>query len=431
MEYTLDDLERWNCDIEEVVNSIGLKCYPQEFEIISYKDMLAYEAYTGMPSHYPHWSFGKSYEKNKLLYRYNLVGLPYEMVINSDPCLAYLMKDNSLLLQILTMSHVYGHNDFFKNNRLFKEGTTANYTFEMFKTGADNLRKYINDPSIGYTRVERILDAAHAIRYQTKGRFTRFSTFENNINSQRHKNQTNNATNDILTFIAYNADLEEWERNVLEIVKQETYYFIPQIETKIMNEGWACYWHYYILNKLGLDSGLQLEFIKRHNDVISPHVGGINPYYLGFKMFEDIEKRFGIDKLFEIREIERDESFLRRYLTEELCLNLNLFQYAKKGNDYFVQEISDDSGWRNIRETLCNSCGMGFIPTIQIEGISKQNHVMLLRHVFDDRELNTEYMEATLKYIVELWNHGVVLNTKLNGKEIKVSCDENKHMSVL
>ena len=132
MEYNLKDLKSWNDLIEEKVKEVGLNVYPQEFEIIGFNEMLGYEAYVGMPSRYPHWSYGKSYEKNKTLYSLNLTGLPYEMVINSDPCLAYLMRENTLLLQILTMAHVFGHNDFFKNNRLFKEGTNAKYALEMF-----------------------------------------------------------------------------------------------------------------------------------------------------------------------------------------------------------------------------------------------------------------------------------------------------------
>ena len=127
MEYSISDLEAWNEIIEKKVKEFNLDVYEQEFEIISFNEMLGYEAYVGMPTRYPHWSFGKAYEKNKLLYSYNLTGLPYEMVINSNPCLAYLMKDNTLLLQILTMAHVYGHNDFFKNNRLFREGTRAKW----------------------------------------------------------------------------------------------------------------------------------------------------------------------------------------------------------------------------------------------------------------------------------------------------------------
>ena len=120
-DYSVNELEQWNERIEEAARSAGLDFYEQEFEICSYEDMLGYETYTGMPSHYPHWSYGKAYEKAKTLHKYNLTGLPYEMVINSSPCIAYLMRDNTLLLQILTMAHVYGHNDFFKMNRLFKK----------------------------------------------------------------------------------------------------------------------------------------------------------------------------------------------------------------------------------------------------------------------------------------------------------------------
>ena len=275
LEYTLKDLEKWNKKIEVIVNEIGLDYYPQEFEIIGYKDMLAYESYVGMPSSYPHWSFGKSYEKNSTLYKYNLSGLPYEMVINSDPCLAYLMKENTFLLQILTIAHVYGHNDFFKNNRLFKEGTIAANTVEMFKFHADTVRSFINDPSIGYEKVERILDAAHAIKYQTS-RVVGEKRIPGEVLKQRildeYKNNNEIHSNldayvkldfpdinkiplepedDILYFIIKYGDIEEWEKSLLEIVRKETSYFLPQIETKIMNEGWASFWHYNILKEIG------------------------------------------------------------------------------------------------------------------------------------------------------------------------------------
>ena len=166
MEYNVSTLEEWNEIIEKKATEFGLKFYPQEFEIIGFNEMLGYEAYLGIPSRYPHWSYGKAYDKNKTLYSLNMTGLPYEMVINSDPCLAYLMRENTLLLQILTMAHVYGHNDFFANNRLFVEGTKAKNVLEMFKLDAEIIRGYINDPNIGYEKVEKILDAAHAIRYQ-------------------------------------------------------------------------------------------------------------------------------------------------------------------------------------------------------------------------------------------------------------------------
>jgi stage V sporulation protein R len=453
VDYTIKDLGTWSKRIESIASDCGLNYYPQEFEIIGYKDMLAYEAYIGMPSRYPHWSFGKAYEKNRTFYKYNFTGLPYEMVINSNPCLAYLMKENTLLLQILTIAHVYGHNDFFKNNRLFKEGTYADYTIEMFKVHGDLIRSYINDPSIGYARVERLLDAAHSLKLQISRVVTSKLVSDNYIKQELMQEYMKicekrsliesytkpempdldkvplQPEEDLLFFIIQNGSLDEWEKHVLEIVREETSYFIPQIETKIINEGWASYWHYKILQKLSLPDSLYLEFIKRHNDVVSPRTGGLNPYYLGFMIFQDIEKKYGFNKIFEARLVERDESFIRRYLTQDLCSELNLFEYVKKGNDFIIEEVSDDEGWKKIRNTLCSSCGMGIVPSIKIVDMSKKTKVLTLEHSFDGRELNMDYAEATMKQLYELWGHPVVLITKLYGKEIKLLCEEDKKVT--
>lgn len=450
MEYTIKDLEVWNQIIEKNAKASGLNFYNQEFEIVSYNDMLAYEAYLGMPSRYPHWSFGKAYEKNKTLYEYNLTGLPYEMVINSNPCIAYLMKENTLLLQILTMAHVYGHNDFFKNNRLFKYGTNADYTIEMFKIHSNLIHSYIDDPSIGCENVERILNSAHALRLQTSRvigeKRIDAETLKKNLLDDYNKANQNSVIfkpstprkppdinkiplepeDDLLYFIIHYGELAEWEKNILDIVRSEALYFIPQIETKIMNEGWASFWHYNLVNQLNLDPSLQLEFIKRHNDVIAPVPGGLNPYYLGFKIFEDISKKYGPQKLFEIRELERDESFIRRYLTQELCTELNLFEYIKKGSEYEIQEISDDEGWIEIRNELCNSVGMGMVPLIRVKDMSRIDKTLTLEHVFDGRELNMEYTEGTLKCISDLWGHIVILETSIGGKNTKYVCDCTK-----
>lgn len=450
MEYTVTELEKWDEIIEEKVRESGLDYYPQEFEIINYNDMLAYEVYVGMPSMYPHWSFGKAYERLRTLYNYNLTGLPYEMVINSNPCIAYLMKDNTLLLQILTIAHVYGHNDFFKNNRLFKESTNAEYTVEMFKNHADIIRSYINDPSIGYVEVEEMLNAAHALKFQTnrasgvrclddeeirKRKIEDYKNMENNnsIIVPREKPEApdiekipQEPTEDILGFISKYGDLVEWQRNIIEIVRDETKYFIPQIETKIMNEGWASFWHYNILKKLDLPQNLYMEFVKRHNDVVVPLQGSINPYFLGFQIYNDLVEKYGIEKIFEVRSVERDESFIRRYLTKELCIRLNLFQYINKDKKYIIDEISDENGWRKIRNALSNSCGMGSIPYIRVTNMSKLDKTLILEHVFDGRELQLKYAIETIKYIVDLWKHKVILNTNIDGKKVRIVCDENK-----
>lgn len=455
MKYCLKDLEKWNKKIEEKVLEYGLDCYPQEFEFIDFNQMIGYEAYVGMPSRYPHWSFGKSYEKNKTLYSLNLTGLPYEMVINSDPCLAYLMKDNTLLLQILTMAHVYGHNDFFKNNRLFKEATNAKYTLEMFNLDAKIIREYIDDPSIGYSQVERILDAAHAIRYQIGRNIGVKELSDDELKKNIIKEYENkkfnrnildpyeevpvpnfekiplNPVDDVMKFIIEYGDLAEWEKSILKIVKRETEYFIPQIETKIMNEGWASYSHYNILKQLDLPQELHLEFLKRHNDVIAPALGGINPYYIGFKIFEDLEKRYGREKIFEVREIERDSSFLRRYLTKDLCEELNLFQYNQRTFDTVIEEISDIDGWKVIRDTLSYTAGMGNIPYVRILDLDKKDYTLTIENVFDGRGLDITYAKHTLKYIRELWGHSVKLLTKGNDKqEITILCDQDKKITI-
>ena len=445
MEYNVSTLEKWNEIIEEKAREVGLKFYPQEFEIIGFNEMLGYEAYVGMPSKYPHWSYGKAYDKNKTLYSLNMTGLPYEMVINSDPCLAYLMRENTLLLQILTMAHVYGHNDFFANNRMFVEGTNAKGALEMFKLDAEIVRGYINDPSIGYERVEKILDAAHAIRYQIPRvvgvKELSSEEIKESLMADYYSKKENRGIldendeipfpdiskipvepcDDVLGFIIKYSSLEEWEKNILRIVKRETQYFMPQIETKIMNEGWASFWHYNILKELDLDDGLHFEFLKRHNDVVAPIVGGLNPYYIGFKVFQDIEKRFGREKIFEVRKTERDSSFLRRYLTRELCEELNLFQYAKKSFEYVVEEVSDEIGWRQIRDYLADTCGVASIPYIRVTNLNRRDLTLTLEHFFDGRELEMSYAKETLKYVQDLWGRKVTLVTKTKeGKQMKI-----------
>lgn len=454
VDYTMKQLEMWNNKIEEIVRREGLNCYPQEFEICSYEDMLCYEAYVGMPSHYPHWSYGKAYERSKTLYTYNLKGLAYEMVINSDPCLAYLMKDNTLLLQILTIAHVYGHNDFFKNNRLFAEGTQADYTFEMFKNHANRIRNYIKDPSIGYEKVERILDAAHAIKFQTtrEVEVKKLSEEEKRNRLLEKYYQESKVTSildekkevlfpnlnriplepmdDLMEFIIDYGDLKEWEKDIMRIVMEETKYFIPQIETKVMNEGWASYWHYKILNQLDLPQGHHLEFLGRHNQVVRPFMGSINPYYMGFMIFNDIEVRYGRDKIFEVREMERDQSFIRKYLTKELCEEMNLFKFDKKGRDYQIVEVSDEVGWKEIRNTIANQVGMGGIPYIKVVEFNQKDGSLMLEHEFDGRELELAYAYETLKYVRELWGNKVSIKTKIGQVSKNIICDENKKITI-
>jgi stage V sporulation protein R len=466
--YTIDDLERWNERIINLVERFGLDPYPQEFEICDHEDMLSYMVYSGMPSHYPHWSYGKNFEKLKTLYDYGVSGLPYEMVINSNPSIAYLMRDNTLALQVLTIAHVYGHNDFFKNNFTFKS-TWALYTIESFKSHATRVRHYVEDPSIGLERVEALLDAAHALSLQCRRNLAikkpspteerqlkldeatpaadPFST----VHRRREQAEPDLKKvplfpdEDLLLFIRdHNPLLSEWEKDLLTIVHEEARYFVPQIETKIMNEGWASFWHKRILEALDLPQELHLEFIVRHTQVLRPSPGGLNPYHVGMKVWEDIEKRWnhpsaeeveefgprkksGKDKLFEVREVERDASFLRRYLTEDLMRELNLFEYKSRGNDQVVTRVSDKDNWRQIKETLIQNVGTGTIPVIKVEDADyKNNRTLLLKHHHDGRDLQLEYAEKTLKYVHQLWGHDVAMETVVDKSPTFLSFADDK-----
>ncbi|WP_114297403.1 SpoVR family protein [Anaerobacterium chartisolvens] len=458
-DYSMRELEEWDDRIERVAREEGLDFYDQEFEIVSCDDMMGYETYTGMPSHYPHWSYGKAYERLKTLNRYNMSGLPYEMVINSDPCIAYLMKDNTLLLQILTIAHVYGHNDFFKNNRLFKTGTRAEYTVEMFKNHADRIREYIADPGIGYQKVEKFLNSAHALKYQTVRVIGERRVSEEDKKRAMLKKMQGSAEEypllnpklqsceipvdikkiplepeeDVLLFVSIYGRLSEWERDILDVVREETLYFIPQIETKIMNEGWASLWHYTILNRLKLPQALHMEFLKRHNQVICPYKGQVNPYYVGFKIFESLMKMYPDNpkKIFEVREVERDESFLRRYLTYDLCREMNLFEYINCDNAYFISQISDDEGWKKIRDTLAASSGMGGIPSIRVVEWVQKDNTLVLEHQYEGRELELNYAYETLKHLNDLWEGRIMMTTFIDNKRKAIICDEQKRISLM
>lgn len=463
VDWDVRDLEYWDEKIREKVEEFGLSCFPQEFEVCDHFQMLGAMAYSGMPSHYPHWSYGKSYEKLKTMYDYGISGLPYEMVINSSPALAYLMRDNTLCLQILTIAHVYGHNDFFRNNFTFSS-TRAELTLNLFKIHADRVRKYMEDPSIGVEKVEDLLDAAHAIAIQCR-RNLAIKKLSIEEDRQRlldvakplsdpfqnvHKRQTYvqpdlqktppSPEEDILLFVRdHNPYLNEWEKDLLTIVHERERYFLPQIETKIMNEGWASFWHREILNSLQLPQELHLEFLVRHNQVVRPFPRGLNPYYLGLRLWDDIKRRHddptpeeiekygkptktGMQAIFEVREVDRDASFLRRFLTEELMRDMDMFQYEPRGEEMVVSKVSDQDGWREVKETLIKNVGLGTVPVIKIEDADHgHNRVLYMRHHHDGRDLQLEYAERTLAYIQRLWGHEVMVETAVNGKKVLLS----------
>ncbi len=453
--YTLADLENWEAKISEKVQEFQLDCYPQEFEICDHVQMLSMMTYHGMPSHYPHWSFGKSFERTKTLYDYGVQGIPYEMVINSDPCIAGLMRDNSLCLQILTMAHVYGHNDFFKNNFTFSH-TEADRVVARFKSHADRIRDYVEDPSIGQEGVENILDAAHALSFQCRRnqaikRRDHEAQLELAIQSREEEKKEITEPElhrfplepdeNILLFIRdNNPRLAEWEKDLLTIVHEEALYFQPQMETKIINEGWACYWHREIMNSLDLPSDIHMEFLVRHNQVVRPIPGDINPYNIGLTLWDRIEEKllgearnYNDDpqepdireKLFEIREVDRDTSFIRRFMDRETMEKLDLFEAAPEREDWVIKRVSDEDNWKPVRDLLVESVGLGAIPDIAVTDCDGDGaRTLKLRHHFEGRELEATYAEKTLEHVYRLWGRKVMLETTLNESSTLYSYDD-------
>ena len=446
--WTVEELRRWDEKIREQVQAFGLSCFPQEFEICDQVQMIGYMAYSGMPAHYPHWSFGKRFEKLRTLHDVGATGLPYEMVINANPSLAYLMKDNTLCQQILTMAHVYGHNDFFRNNVYFRD-TQPELVTSAFKLRAERIRDYVEDPSIGLERVEAYLDAAHALSLQLRRhrlirklgrgeqeqRALRRSLPERQPHASIHPPESPEPVDlervplepeeDVLLFIRdHNAYLADWQKDLLTVVDAQARYFLPQIQTKIMNEGWASYWHHRILNALDLPEGLHLEYLVHHNQVLRPHKGGLNPYHLGFVLWQRIRDEHGEAALFEVRESESDVSFLRRFLDERTMRELDLFEYVRRGDQLVVSRVSDEENWRDVKATLLSQVGIASVPVIRVvDADFDRSRTLLLEHVYDGRELDAEYAMRTLGYVRRLWGRKVLLDTVMGGDPVRLSSE--------
>jgi len=359
------------------------------------------------------------------MYNLGMEGLPYELIINSEPAIAYLMRENPAYLQVLIMAHCVGHSDFFKNNRMFKKTRPGTVVGRM-RSAKKRIQNYVEDPTIGIVEVEQVLDAAHALQFQTH-RYGQNRSSKEELEQKYSKLIKEDSDNqyqqfdmdrvplepdyDLLGFIVEYADMPAWKKDVVEIVRDESKYFIPQIQTKIMNEGWASFWHYNLLHDLDLPEEWHLPFIKTHNAVVRPHIGGLNPYHLGFKLFQSIEKEYGLEECFIARESSHDVAFLRQYLTRELCEELGLFTYSDKGKKtgITIDEISDDDGWESVKTELMRSVGTNSIPVIYVEEV--EDGMLVLRHEHDGRDLDLNHSEAVIAHVDVLWNKGAKLFT--------------------
>jgi stage V sporulation protein R len=485
------DLRSLKEEIEGYARSYGLDFYETIFEVLDGEDLNEVAAYGGFPTRYPHWSFGMAYEELKKGYDYGLSKI-YEMVINNDPCYAYLMRCNHVVDQKLVMAHVYGHCDFFKNNAFFSH-TNRKMMDEMANHGV-RLRRYVE--KFGEDEVESFLDRSMSIddlidvhstairRREESSRYdfreeeeeavklTRFKSktyMDDYINprealkaeederrrltEQKSKKFPETPEKDVLLFLIENAPLRHWQRDVLSIVRDEAYYFAPQAQTKIMNEGWASYWHSTIMTQKGLHPSEVVDYADHHSGTMATSRGRINPYKLGIELFRDIEERwntgrFGKDyeecddlekrrnwdkqlglgrkKIFEVRRVYNDITFIDTFLTPEFCEKHRMFSF--NFNDQSGQYVIESREFEKIKKRLLFSLTNFGKPWIYVvDGNYRNRGELLLRHEHNGIDLQMDKAADTLAHIQFIWSRPVHLQTVIDDKPSLMTHDGSEH----
>ncbi|MEK4206446.1 SpoVR family protein [Paenibacillus sp. FSL R10-2788] len=462
LEYAIDE-------ITEIATGFGLDFYPMRYEICPSDIIYTFGAY-GMPTRFSHWSFGKTFNKMKMQYDFGLSKI-YELVINSNPCFAFLLDSNSLVQNKLIVAHVLAHCDFFKNNARFSK-TNRNMVESMSAT-AERIREY--ELIHGTLAIEQFIDAVLTIQEHVDPSIVKPYRMSKDvyISSMQKRSPVAKTTplsspyddlwslekvdsqedqekpvsfppqpeKDILWFIEeYSSILEPWQRDILTMLRDEMLYFWAQIETKIMNEGWASFFHQRIMRELDLTSEETVEYATLNSSVVQPSRQSLNPYYLGLKIFENIEKRWdnptaeererfgrvpgrGIEKMFEVRENDADISFIRNYLTKDLVKDLDLYVFEKKGPEWKVT----DKSWENIRDQLAYARVNGGFPYLVVKnGDYLNNGELYLFHQFESVELDLKYVEWTLPYVYQLWGKTVYLETVVEDKSLLFMYDGKK-----
>jgi stage V sporulation protein R len=487
-EWTFELIEKYHKEIARIAGNFGLDTYPVQLEIITAEQMMDAYAAVGMPIVYSHWSFGKEFVTNEARYKKGQMGLAYEIVINSNPCIAYLMEENSMTMQALVIAHAaYGHNSFFKNNYLFTTWTSADSIIDYLVFAKNYIAQC--EERYGEKQVEEILDSCHALRNYGVDRYKRPSRLSLQDEETRQKareeylqSQVNELwrtipvkavtpadkkdfqfpkepQENILYFLEKNSPfLEPWQREIIRIVRKIAQYFYPQRQTQVMNEGWATFWHYTLLNQLydeGLvTDGFMIEFLQSHTNVIyqppfhSKHYSGINPYALGFAMMSDI-RRICEDPTDEDRrwfpdiagsdwnktlhfamQNFKDESFIGQYLSPKVIRDFKLFSIFDdyERSEIEVTSIHNDSGYQYVRNVLSEQYNLGSNePNIQIYDVDlKGDRTLTLRHTQYHRMPLDKSINEVLKHVVRLWGFDVYLET-VNENNSIVQIYECKH----
>jgi stage V sporulation protein R len=480
-------------EIEGYAREYALDFFETIFEVIDADDLNEVAAYGGFPTRYPHWSFGMSYEELRKGYDYGLSKI-YEMVINNDPCYAYLMRSNHTVDQKLVMAHVYGHCDFFKNNAYF--GHTNRKMMDEMANHGTRIRSYVE--RFGEDEVESFLDRCMSIddlidvhstairrrdpvsRYDftpeqddsAELRATRFKSkdyMDDYINPRdllkkeeeerrKAKEQASRSfperpEKDVLLFLIENAPLRHWQRDMLEIVRDEAYYFAPQGQTKVINEGWASFWHSTIMTQKVLSPSEVVDYADHHSGTMAVSRGRINPYKLGIELLRDVEHRWntgkfgkeyeecedlekrrkwdkqlglGRQKIFEARRIHNDITFIDTFLTPEFCVQHNMFSFAwqEQAGTYIIESRD----FEKIKQRLLFSLTNFGKPWIYVvDGNYRNRGELLLRHHHTGVELRLDQAADTLANIQFIWGRPVHLQTLVEGKPTMLSFDGTEH----
>jgi stage V sporulation protein R len=488
-EWTFELLEAYDEEIKRIAKDYKLDTYPNQIEVISAEQMMDAYASVGMPLGYHHWSYGKHFLATQKNYQRGAMGLAYEIVINSNPCIAYLMEENTLPMQALVIAHAcYGHNSFFKGNYLFKTWTDASAIVDYLVFSREYIKKC--EERHGIEEVEKVLDSCHALMNYGVDRYKRpnpISAEEEALRQEERENIIQQQVNDLwrtipkgnedetekkranfpsdpqenlLYFVEKNAPLlKPWQRELIRIVRKMAQYFYPQRQTQVINEGWATFWHYTLLHTLydeGLvNEGFMLEFLTSHTNVVaqpafdSPNYNGINPYALGFNMFQDI-KRICQDPSQEDKEwfpeiagsdwLEtvhfamqnfKDESFIQQYLSPKLMRDFKLFSLYddERSSKYLVDAIHNEKGYHMIRNKLSQQYDLSYRePNIQVWSVNlRGDRSLTLRHTMQSNMPLSKDSNEVMKHLHTLWGFDIHLETYSEGVKVNsITCPEKK-----
>lgn len=480
------ELEAERKKICKLAKEVGLDFFDTIFELVDYKQLNQIAAYGGFPVRYPHWKFGMDYEQLSKSYEYGLSKI-YELVINTDPCYAYLMRGNEFLDQKLVMAHVYGHCDFFKNNKWFSQ--TNRKMIDTMANHATRVRRYndrygqdvVEDFIDKVLSIENLIDR-HAPYAQSKIEMDMEQPPEMDIEALKKdkpafiKEYMENylkpahelasearevqrfpkePTKDILQFLMLYAPIEDWQKDIVSIIRDEAYYFAPQGMTKIMNEGWASYWHSKLMTEHIMSDSEIIDFADRHSGTMAMQPGGFNPYKIGIELFRDIEKRWdrgqhgrewsqcddiyakanwdkktgeGRDKIFQVRRDYNDVTFIDEFLTEEFCVENKLFVY--KFNNKTKQFEIDTKDFKAIKQKFLFQLTNFGQPVIQVvDGNFENRGELLLTHFYEGVDLQPDYMEATMKNMQAIWTRPINLATVMDGEQKIYRFDGNEFTS--